>query len=145
MSDERKPIEMYRKLSTEVYALSKTELPDFIWNFYLSHAQGISGPILEPMCGSGRFLVPFLSEGYDIDGVDASADMLRACRRRCTEGGYTPELYHQYLHEMTLPRQYVLVFIPAAWAFRDASAWSWKLFPLTMRFRVTSSPDSGPM
>jgi SAM-dependent methyltransferase len=37
--------------------------------------------ILEPMCGSGRFLLPLLQQGYDISGFDLSSDMLDACRK----------------------------------------------------------------
>ena len=50
-------LDSYRKLSQEVYDLSKPEPADFVWEFYLNHAQSVEGPILEPMCGSGRFLV----------------------------------------------------------------------------------------
>ena len=32
--------------------------------------------ILEPLCGSGRFFIPFLERGYDITGIDLSTEML---------------------------------------------------------------------
>ena len=47
------------------------------------------GPVLEVMCGSGRFLVPLAAAGIDIDGIDASEDMLAACARKCAEHGVT--------------------------------------------------------
>jgi SAM-dependent methyltransferase len=62
------------------------------------------------MSGSGRYLVPLAAAGVDIDGVDASSDMLAACRRRCAEHGVAPHLYEQFLHELALPRRYALVF-----------------------------------
>lgn len=37
--------------------------------FFLSYAQPDSR-ILEPLCGSGRFLLPFLQRGFSIYGVD---------------------------------------------------------------------------
>lgn len=104
----------YRKLSQEVYDLTKPEPPDFVWPFYLGYAQRANGPILEPMCGSGRYLLPLLEAGFDVDGIDASADMLAACRERCAAAGFSPGLWQQFLHEMDLPRQYALAFIPAA-------------------------------
>jgi SAM-dependent methyltransferase len=107
-------LDSYRKLSQEVYDLSKPEPADFVWEFYLNHAQSVEGPILEPMCGSGRFLVPLLEQGFDIDGVDASPDMLRACRQRCAAKGFRPALYQQFLYELGLPRRYALAVIPAA-------------------------------
>ena len=65
------------------------------------------------MCGSGRFLIPLLKRGFDIDGVDASPHMLQACRDHCQRLGLTPTLYEQYVHELDLPRQYGLVMITA--------------------------------
>lgn len=43
-----------------------------VLNFYLEYAQTITTPILEPMCGSGRFLIPMLEQGFNIEGFDAS-------------------------------------------------------------------------
>jgi SAM-dependent methyltransferase len=65
------------------------------------------------MCGSGRFLIPLLEHGLDVDGVDASPHMLEACRRRCRDRGLTPTLYQQFLHDLDVSRRYALVFIPA--------------------------------
>jgi len=107
-------VESYQKLCTEVYDLTKPDPVPEVWPYYLGHAEAAGGPILEPMCGSGRYLVPLLQRGLDVDGVDPSPDMLRACREKCALKGLTPTLYQQFLHEMRLPRQYALVFIPAA-------------------------------
>jgi ubiquinone/menaquinone biosynthesis C-methylase UbiE len=96
-----------------MYDLDKPEVPKDAFGFYLPYVENSRGPILEPMCGSGRFLIPMLDRGFDIDGVDASAHMLEACRTHCTRKGLKPALYHQFLHQMDLPRKYGLVFIPA--------------------------------
>ncbi|MFG5498810.1 class I SAM-dependent methyltransferase, partial [Enterococcus faecalis] len=42
---------------------------------YLSYAEKDMS-ILEPLCGSGRFFIPFLKRGYDIQGIDLSNEML---------------------------------------------------------------------
>ena len=107
-------MESYQKLSTEVYDLTKPEPVEIVWPYYLVHAERAAGPLLEPMCGSGRYLIPLMERGFDIDGVDASPDMLRACRNKCAAKGLTPTLFQQHLHEMKVERQYGLVFIPAA-------------------------------
>jgi SAM-dependent methyltransferase len=65
------------------------------------------------MCGSGRFLVPLAEAGIDIDGVDASADMLDACRAKCADARVQPGVYEQFVHELDLPRTYALAFIAA--------------------------------
>jgi ubiquinone/menaquinone biosynthesis C-methylase UbiE len=107
-------MESYQKLSTALYDLTKPGPVENVWPYYLGHAERAKGPILEPMCGSGRYLVPLLEHGFDVDGVDASPDMLRACREKCASKGLNTWLSQQFLHEMKVRRQYALVFIPAA-------------------------------
>lgn len=65
------------------------------------------------MCGSGRFLVPLRQLGIDIDGVDASPQMLEACREKCDRLGITATLLQQRIEAMEVPRRYALVMIPA--------------------------------
>ena len=58
----------YGSLCTEMYELLHKEAPEDELAFYLSYARpGMS--ILEPLCGSGRFLVPFLRRGLSIQGI----------------------------------------------------------------------------
>lgn len=38
--------------------------------------------ILEPLCGSGRFLVTFLARGFDISGMDLSEEMLAKLKQK---------------------------------------------------------------
>ena len=65
----------YGSLCTEMYEISHKEAPQEELSFYLSFAEkGMK--ILEPLCGSGRFLIPFLERGFDISGIDLSAEML---------------------------------------------------------------------
>ena len=103
----------YKKLCTEFYDLDKPEAPEDALTFYLRLADRTNGPILEPMCGSGRFLIPLLERGFDIEGVDASSHMLRACRASCEKKALTPVLHEQSVEQMDLSRKYGLVFIPA--------------------------------
>jgi SAM-dependent methyltransferase len=103
----------YRKLCTEFYDLDKPEPPSEALDFYRNYVRQASGRVLEPMCGSGRFLLPLLAEGYLVDGVDASPHMARACRQRGAAQGLSPIVYEQFLEELDLPNRYRLVFIPA--------------------------------
>jgi SAM-dependent methyltransferase len=107
------PHTTYGKLCTQFYDLDKPTAPPEELAFYLEHARQTNGPVLEAMCGSGRFLIPLMQAGIDLDGVDASSDMLGACQRHCAEQSLEPRLYQQFLHEMDLPQKYKLVFIPA--------------------------------
>jgi SAM-dependent methyltransferase len=63
-------------------------------------------PALDAGCGSGRLLVPWLRAGLDVDGCDASADMVERCRERARSEGLEPRLFVQALHELDLPRRY---------------------------------------
>ncbi|MEO8903172.1 MAG: class I SAM-dependent methyltransferase [Polyangiaceae bacterium] len=106
-------MQQYNKLSTEFYDLDKPDEPADAFQFYLKYAEEAQGPILEPMSGSGRFLLPLLARGFDVDGVDASPFMLEACRQRAAQLRLTPTLLVQNLEGLQLERRYALAFIPA--------------------------------
>lgn len=68
-------------------------------------------PALDVACGTGRLLVPYLSQGLDVDGTDVSEDMLALCRAATTAVGRQPSLYCQPTHQLDLPRRYRTVFM----------------------------------
>ena len=65
----------YGSLCTEMYEILHKEAPQEELEFYLSYAEKEMS-ILEPLCGSGRFFVPFLKRGFHIKGIDNSQEML---------------------------------------------------------------------
>ena len=72
----------YGKLCTMMYEqLHPTADPQEL-AFYLSYAKP-GEQMLELLCGSGRFLIPFWKKGLSIDGVDLSAQMLEQWNRSC--------------------------------------------------------------
>jgi SAM-dependent methyltransferase len=71
-------------------------------------------PVLDAGCGTGRLLVPWLDAGLDVDGCDASADMITHCRRRAAERGHEPSLWAQPLHELDPPRRYRSIVVCGA-------------------------------
>jgi 2-polyprenyl-3-methyl-5-hydroxy-6-metoxy-1,4-benzoquinol methylase len=105
-------MEMYQNLCVQFYDIDKPTAPKEALDFYLKYAEKANGPILEPMSGSGRFLLPLLERGYDIDGVDASPSMISACKKHGERMGLNPRVYEQFLNELDLPKQYSLVFLP---------------------------------
>lgn len=107
-------MQQYNRLCSEFYDLDKPDEPAEAFEFYLEYAKAAQGPILEPMCGSGRFLLPLLARGFDVDGVDASPFMLDACRRRAVEQKLSLGLLLEHkLEALELARRYALAFIPA--------------------------------
>lgn len=106
-------MDTYRRLCTEYYDLSKPHAPPDAVDFYLRLFHQGQGPVLEPMCGSGRFLIPFLESGIDIDGVDGSPQMLGTCHRHCRDKGLEATLYQQLVEQLDLPRGYGFILIPA--------------------------------
>lgn len=71
----------YGSLCTEMYEILHKQAPQDELGFYLSYAEQ-GKKILEPLCGSGRFLVPFLERGFDISGMDLSEEMLEKLRQK---------------------------------------------------------------
>ncbi len=103
----------YGPLCTEFYDLDKPEAPADAVAFYSRRAADVGGPVLEPMCGSGRFLLPMMRAGIDVHGVDAAAAMLKACRAQALLQGLEAHLYLQSIEAMSLPLRYRMAFIPS--------------------------------
>lgn len=71
----------YGSLCTEMYEILHKNPPQDELKFYLSYAKKNEN-ILEALCGSGRFLVPFLKKGFDIKGIDNSAEMISKLKQK---------------------------------------------------------------
>jgi SAM-dependent methyltransferase len=67
----------------------------------------LSDPVLDAGCGAGRLLGPLRELGHDVDGCDASADMVEHARRRAP--GAT--LWVSPLHELDPPRRYNTIVV----------------------------------
>ena len=79
--------------------------------YYRGAIERFGQPALDLACGVGRLLVPLAASGLDVDGVDASTDMLAHARRLAEARGLTPSLAAQPMHELDLPRRYGTIFI----------------------------------
>lgn len=71
----------YGSLCTEMYEILHGKAPQDELEFYLSYAEK-GKKILEPLCGSGRFLIPFLEKGFNISGMDLSKEMLEKLKQK---------------------------------------------------------------
>lgn len=103
----------YRALCADYYELDKPKAPKDALECYLNYAKEANGPILEPMCGTGRFLIPLLEHGYDVTGFDYSPYMLDVCRKKCKERGLSSKLQEATFETFSSSELYNLIFIPS--------------------------------
>ncbi len=108
-----KTLETYLSLCTEVYELSKPNPPEDAYAFYREYARTAKGPILEPMCGTGRFLLPLLEEGFNVHGFDASDHMLKALHAKAKAKNLEPTVWKGFAQDLKRPEKYNLIFIPS--------------------------------
>jgi hypothetical protein len=101
----------YGRLCAEFYDLDKPLPPRAELEVWLAACRRAAGPVLEAMCGSGRFLIPLLQAGIPVDGADSSEAMLGACARRAAAAGLKPSLVLQRIEDLNLPGRYALVFV----------------------------------
>jgi ubiquinone/menaquinone biosynthesis C-methylase UbiE len=104
-------VEVYDNQTMAEWEASQNDLP-----FYLEEAKVAGGSVLELGCGTGRLLIPLLSSGLEVSGLDASAAMLEVARQKREH--LSPELASRlHLHqgdmsEFELGQQFALILIP---------------------------------
>lgn len=106
-------LESYLGLSTQFYDLIRPEPPKDAYLFYRSYVSEADGHILEPMCGSGRFLIPLIQEGFDVSGFDASEYMLTALHDKAASRNLKAKIWQGYVGHLDGKEQYNLIFIPS--------------------------------
>lgn len=102
----------YRGLVVEAYDLWLDQNPPGDADYFRWLIEDDGQPALEVACGTGRLLLPYLAEGLDVDGVDASEPMLEACRAKAAARGLEPVLHLQPMEALDLSRRYRTVFVP---------------------------------
>lgn len=69
-------------------------------------------PALEVACGTGRLLIPFASEGLDVEGLDLSEGMLSICRHKAEAAGVRVSLHRAAMEDFDLDRRFRTIFVP---------------------------------
>jgi SAM-dependent methyltransferase len=103
----------YSGLAADTYDLWFGGEPFWDQSFFFKRIAANGGAALELASGTGRLLVPFLRDGLDVEGVDASPRMLDICRRKARAAGVTPVLHEQLMQELAVPRRFRTIYIPA--------------------------------
>ena len=102
----------YRGLCASTYdALAP---PDAVGDveFFRSMIAADGEPALEIACGTGRLLLQYVAEGFDIEGIDLSPEMLEICARKARESGLDVTLHRQTMQELDLERRFRTIFVP---------------------------------
>ena len=94
------PSTWHHGLVADYWAVVNRDAPEL--DLYRQHLQS---PILDAGCGAGRLLAPLREGGFDVDGCDASADMIERCRQRAPDA----TLWVSALHDLNPPRRYASI------------------------------------
>ena len=81
--------------------------------FHRLIAEG-EGPALELGCGTGRPMLDFIAAGLDVEGLDASLDMLELCRKKARGRGVEARVHHAWMQSFSLDRRFRTIYIPNA-------------------------------
>lgn len=99
---------IYRGLAVSTWDTWRDDTDD--WpdqRFYRDVIDRFGEPVLDLCCATGRLLVTWTREGLDVDGLDASAEMLDVVRAKSAVHGLSePTLLHQRLEDLTSRRRY---------------------------------------
>lgn len=107
-------INKYSRLASLVYNLDKPVGRSFgDVEFYRARLQECAGPVLEPAAGNARVYVPLREAGIDIDGFDASEEMLAYGREACQARGIAASLSNQTFETFHYERRFAAAIIPA--------------------------------
>lgn len=82
--------------------------------FYRDVIARYGQPALDVGCGTGRLLLDYLAQGFDVDGVDNSPEMLEVCQEKAQRLGLAPRLFLQQMESLDLPRTYRTILVPSS-------------------------------
>ncbi len=102
------PQSWHHGLVARWWSLFRTSGPEID---YFRQFVGAGQPALDVACGAGRLLVPYVEAGLDVDGCDASPDMVALCAQAAKDVGASPSLSCQAMHQLDLPRRYKTIIV----------------------------------
>lgn len=102
----------YGELCTKIYESDKSIASGKELDFYLSFAKDKNMTVLEPMCGNGRMLIPFMQNGVNIEGFDISKDMLKVCKDKAEKLNLKPVVSQGRIEKFHSDNKFDLIMIP---------------------------------
>ena len=136
------PALFYTGLVADLYApLRSAGAPDPAP--YIRFVRRSGEPALELGCGDGDPLLDLRAKGLDVEGLDASPDMLARCRANAAARGLVVTLHESRMEAMELRRHYRSIYL-AGPSFNllvdDDSAWR-----ALARIRAHLEPDGSAL
>ncbi|MBD3649290.1 MAG: class I SAM-dependent methyltransferase [Pseudomonadales bacterium] len=68
-------------------------------------------PALEVCCGTGQPLLDLVESGFNVEGLDASPDMLKICKSKAVNRGLAVVLYQGKMQQFETGKRYGAVYI----------------------------------
>jgi SAM-dependent methyltransferase len=81
---------------------------------FLQFVKKSGTPSLELACGAGHPMLDLVAAGYEVWGIDSSADMLVQCRERANNRGLRVNVELQLMQELELEQQFQSCYIAGA-------------------------------
>lgn len=81
------------------------------WEPYAEFITQSGEPALELGCGDGEPILKLRRNGFDVDGIDSSPDMVERCSRKAAAAEIEVALFPQLMEELDLPRRYRSIFL----------------------------------
>lgn len=115
MPQDDQPSYAYRGLIAEAWDLLRGDTSGWADRvFYRDLIMDVGEPVVDVGCGTGRLLLDYLSEGFDVDGVDNSPEMLALCREKADALRLELTVYEQQMETLELPRRYRTILVPSS-------------------------------
>ncbi|MCC9044018.1 class I SAM-dependent methyltransferase [Myroides sp. M-43] len=81
--------------------------------YYLERLKNCNGTILEPATGNGRILIPLLERGLQVEGFDASLEMLSYCKQECETRKLKTVIKQEMFNNFSYSEPFEAIIIPA--------------------------------
>src|SRR5690606_27475529 len=105
---------MYEKFAM-LYDALMADAPYDRWVEFVLNARKLWNPsaksVLDLACGTGEIGVRLAKLGFNVTGVDLSADMLTIAQQKASETGVDIPFFQQDMSELELPNRYDIIII----------------------------------